>query len=135
VAVHLDEQFVERLVRVGRDRYGHGGQLEPFDVPLLDAAAGGRAARAHAADATAADSADDDADTGDTAAARQRERELLAVGPAAVVVLGQVVRAPGLPDGPHRYAVPDVRVLVDGTDVDGRVDPGPGTQQVPDAPV
>lgn len=148
-----DEQFVERLVRVGRDRYGHGGQLEPFDVLLVDAAANASddtdgdatdatdrtdATTADATDAAtnatdagtaaAADAAHNDTDTAaagaDTtaAAAGQRQGKLLAVGPAAVVVLRQVVRAPSLPYRPHRYAVPDMRVLVDGANVDGRVD-------------
>lgn len=149
----LDEQFVERLVRVGRDGYGNGGQLESFDVPLLyggragraDAAAAGRAdaAAAGRTDAAAAAGRADrgtgaHATTGTDAAAaagEQRQRKLLAVGPAAVVVLGQEVGATGLPYGPHRYAVADVRVLVNGTDVNGRVDPGSGAQQVPGAPV
>ncbi|KAF0762143.1 Uncharacterized protein FWK35_00027687 [Aphis craccivora] len=69
------------------------------------------------------------------AAGGQWQRELLVVGPAAVVVLGQEVRTLGLPYRPHRYSVSDVRILVDGTDVDGRVDAGPGPQQVSDAPV
>lgn len=155
----LDEQFVERLVRVGRDGYGNGGQLEPFDVPLLDggragctdAASGGTdAATDGRADAATAGRATDrgtgaHATTGTDAAAataaaaaatgEQRQRERLAVGPAAVVVLGQEVGAAGLPYGPHRYAVADMRVLVNGTDVNGRVDPGSGAQQVPGAPV
>lgn len=54
---YLDEQFVERLVRVGRDRYGNGGQLVTFDVPLVDAAANTAAADAAAAAAAAGASA------------------------------------------------------------------------------
>lgn len=154
----LDEQFVERLVRVGRDGYGNGGQLEPFDVPLLDggrAASGGtdaatdgradaatdgratdRGTGAHATTGTDAAAATAAAATAAAAAAgEQRQRERLTVGPAAVVVLGQEVGAAGLPYGPHRYAVADMRVLVNGTDVNGRVDPGSGAQQVPGAPV
>lgn len=131
-----DEQFVESLVRVGRDRYGHGGQLKSLDVLLVDGPGGGGGGGG-ADDSTSGDgcrgSRGCDADV--TAATAQRQRELLAVGPAAVVVLGQVVRAPGLPYRPHRYAVPNVRVLVNGTDIDGRVDAGPGPQQVPDTPV
>jgi len=34
----LDEQFVERLIRVRRDGYGNGGQLELFHVSLVDGA-------------------------------------------------------------------------------------------------
>lgn len=139
--VRLDEQFVERLVGVGRYRYGNGGQLEPFDGPLLDAAAGTDVAAAAAASSGTAYGTATDA-TGGTASSSsavdgrlRRQRQLLAIGPAAVVVLGQKVRAPGLPYGPHRYAVPDVRVLVDGADVDGRVDAGSRAQQVPHAPV
>jgi len=97
-------------------------------VPLVDAAAAAGAHGTEAADAAAGGG-------GGGGGRGQRQRELLAVGPAAIVVLGQVVGAAGLPYGPHRYAVPDVRVLVNGTDVDGRVDSGPGTQQVMDAPV
>ncbi|CAI6347910.1 unnamed protein product [Macrosiphum euphorbiae] len=144
----LDEQFVERLIRVRRDGYGNGGQLELFHVPLVDGALDAAGTDDVGADATGTDAAyaDDvgadatgtDSAATDAAAAAtggQRQRELLVVGPAAVVVLGQEVRALGLPNRPYRNAVSDVRVLVDGTDVDGRVDAGPGPQQVPDAPV
>lgn len=151
----LDEQFVERLIRVGRNGYGNGGQLEPFDVLLMNGTVDGAGTDAPAGtDATSGTNAtsgtdatswtdttggtDSAARTDATAAADtggQWQRELLVVGPAAVVVLGQEVRALGLPYRPHRYAVSDVRVLVDGTDVDGRVDARPGPQQVPDAPV
>jgi len=139
----LDEQFVERLIRVRRDRYGNGGQLELFYVPLVDGALDAAGTDDVGADATGTDVAGTedvgaDATGTDSAAAAtggQRQRELLVVGPAAVVVLGQEVRALGLPNRPYRNAVSDVRVLVDGTDVDGRVDAGPGPQQVPDAPV
>lgn len=139
VHIILDEQFVERLIRVGRDGYGNGGQLELFHVPLvdgtLDAAAGTDdvGADATGTDATGTDAASTDATA--AAAGRQRQGELLVVGPAAVIVLGQEVRALGLSYRPHRNAVSDVRVLVHGTDVDGRVDAGPGPQQVPDSPV
>lgn len=159
----LDEQFVERLIRVRRDGYGNGGQLELFHVPLVDGALDAAGTDDVGADATGTDAAGTDdvaADATGTGAAYaddvgadatgtdsaatdaaaaatggQRQRELLVVGPAAVVVLGQEVRALGLPNRPYRNAVSDVRVLVDGTDVDGRVDAGPGPQQVPDAPV
>jgi len=164
----LDEQFVERLIRVRRDGYGNGGQLELFHVPLVDGAlhaagtddVGANATGTDAAgtddvgaDTTGADATGTDAagtddvgadaidtdsaatDATATATGGQRQRELLVVGPAAVVVLRQEVRALGLPYRPHRNAVSDVRVLVDGTDVDGRVDAGPRPQQVPDAPV
>lgn len=60
----LDEQFVERLVRVGCDGYGYGGQLEPFDLSLLD---GARDATAYATDSTA-DATDGVADATDSAA-------------------------------------------------------------------
>lgn len=129
VHIFLDEQFVERLIRVGRDGYGNGGQLELFDVPLvdgtLDTSGTGATARAGGvgADAAGADAAGTDATaTNATSARGQRQRELLVVGPAAVVVLGQEVRALGLPYRPHRNAVSDVGVLVDGANVDGRVD-------------
>jgi len=123
----LDEQFVERLIRVGRDGYGNGGQLELFHVPLVDGAldaAGTDAAGADdvGADATGTNATGTDAAATDATAAAtggQRQRELLVVGPAAVVVLGQKVRTLGLPYRSHRNAVSDVRVLVDGTDVDG----------------
>jgi len=145
----LDEQFVERLIRVGRDGYGNGGQLEPFDVLLMNGTVDGAGTDAPAGtDAASGTDATSGTDTtgGTDSATRtdataaadtggQRQRELLVVGPAAVVVLGQEVRALGFPYRPHRYAVSDVRVLVDGTDIDGRVDAGPGPQQVPDSPV
>lgn len=139
----LDEQFVERLIRVGRDGYGNGGQLELFHVPLVDGALDAAGTDDVGADATGTDATGTDAtgtdaaatDATAAAAGRQRQRELLVVGPAAVVVLGQEVSALGLPYRPHRNAVSDVRVLVNGTDVDGRVDAGPGPQQVPDSPV
>lgn len=51
---HLDEQFVERLIRIGRNGYGNGGQLESFNVTLVDGATD--TATAHAtADTTATD--------------------------------------------------------------------------------
>lgn len=139
----LDEQFVERLIRVGRDGYGNGGQLELFHVPLVDGTLDAAGTDDVGADATDTDATGTDAtgtdaaatDATAAAAGRQRQGELLVVGPAAVVVLGQEVRALGLPYRPHRNAVSDVRVLVHGTDVDGRVDTGPGPQQVPDSPV
>lgn len=119
-------------------------------MPLVDTTADAAAAAVRtddvastAADAVDAATADFDANAtaktaggaDTTAGGRERQRKLLTVGPTAVVVFGQIVGAPCLPYRPYRYAVSDVRVLINWADVDGRIDSGTGAQQVPDAPV